>query len=59
MDDKALIRINSLLKHIDTVLSDMENVGLQDFESNALLFRATCFSISQIGEQMTRIQEKI
>ena len=59
MDDKALIRINSLLRHIDLVLYSMKDVTLQNFESNDLLFRATCFSIAQIGEQMTRLQEKI
>ena len=59
MDDKALIRIDSLLRHIDMVLSDMKDVSLDGFESNDLLFRATCFSIAQIGEQMTRLQEKI
>ena len=59
MDDKALIRIDSLLRHIDMVLSDIKDVSLDGFESNDLLFRATCFSITQIGEQMIRLQEKI
>lgn len=59
MDDKVLIRINSLLRHINLVLSDMKKIDLQDFKSNDLLFRATCFSISQIGEQMIRLQDKI
>lgn len=41
------------------VLSDMKDVSLDGFESNDLLFRATCFSIAQIGEQMIRLQDKI
>ena len=59
MDDKALLRINSLLKHIDFVLSEMESVDFQRFNGDELLFRATSFSIVQIGEQMAKLQEKI
>ena len=59
MDDKALIRINSLLKHIDFVLQEMKGVDYPSFVENDLLFRAVSFSIAQIGEQMIRLQEKI
>ena len=59
MDNKALLRINSLLRHIDLVLSDMKEVDFTHFEESDVLYRATCFSISQIGEQMARLQDKI
>lgn len=49
MDSKALLRINSLLKHIDLVLTDMKDIDFAHFEEDSLLFRATCFSVSQIG----------
>lgn len=59
MDDKALIRIKSLLKQINLVLSDTKDIDLTEYTIKSQLVRATCFSISQIGEQMIRLQEKI
>ncbi len=57
MDKKLLLRINTLLKHIDEVLNDLQNVSFDEFEKSSLLQRATSFSISQIGEIMVKLQE--
>ena len=59
MDNKALLRINSLLKHINFVIADTKNVDISNLKEDSVIFRATCFSIAQIGEQMARLQEKI
>ena len=59
MDDKVLLRIDSLLKHIDLVLNDTNGVDVSKLEEGNILFRATCFSISQIGEQMVQLEKKI
>ena len=59
MDKKVLVRINSLLKHIDLVLRDTEKVDVSNLKESDVLFRATCFSISQIGEQMVQLEKKI
>ena len=59
MDNKVLIRINSLLDHIDEVINDLKNISFSDFEKSSLLQRATSFSISQIGEMMNRLEEKL
>lgn len=56
MDEKILLRINSLLGHIDDVLRDTSSLSLADFKKSDLLLRATCFSIAQIGEQMTKLE---
>ena len=59
MDDKILLRIDSLLSHIDQVLSDTKGVSLEELEKSNLLLRATCFSISQIGEMMNQLEQKL
>lgn len=56
MDEKILLRINSLLGHIDDVLRDTSSLSLADFKKSDLLLRATCFSITQIGEQRTKLE---
>lgn len=59
MDDKALLRIDSILRHIDLILSDTKDINFDELIENNLLVRATCFSISQIGKQMVALQNKI
>ena len=59
MDRKVLLRIDSLLTHIDEVLEDTKDVSLDKFKSSRLLLKATCFSISQIGEQMIKLEESL
>ena len=59
MDDLLIYRIDSVLKNIDLVLKDAENVSLQELENSSLLLRATCFSISQIGEMMVQLEKHL
>ena len=58
-EDKNLIilRIDTIIKHIDTVTSDLSEMSLKEFGKSDLLVRATCFSVSQIGEHMTKIEK--
>ena len=55
MDDKTLLRIDSLLKHIDIVLNDTKYLTIDELRQHDLLLRATCFSIAQIGETMNQL----
>lgn len=57
MDKKIPLRINSLLKFIDEVLNDTKEIELKDLEETSILLRATCFSITQIGEQMNKLEK--
>lgn len=59
MDENVLVRIDSLLEHIDLVLSDTKGINIVEFDEDSVLVRATCFSISQIGEQMVNLEKKI
>lgn len=43
MDDKTLLRIDSLLKHIDRVLEDTDALTLEQLKKSDLLLRATSF----------------
>lgn len=58
-NNRTLQRINTILKHIETVESDLKGLSLEDFEKSDLLTRATCFSITQIGEQMIKIEDAL
>ena len=55
-DFKIIHRIDTLLKHIKEVETDLDGVSLEDFEKSDLLIRATCFSLVQIGEQMNKLE---
>ena len=59
MDDKLLLRIDSLLKHIDQVLKDTNGMSEKELEESNLLLRATCFSIAQIGETMNHLEDSL
>lgn len=60
MDKELLIyRIDSLLEHIDLVLSDVKGLATKEIENNSLLLRATCFSIAQIGEMMNQLEKEL
>lgn len=56
--DKTLIqsRIDSILKHIDLVQSDLSNMSLEEFSKSDLFVRGTCFSLMQIGEQLNKLE---
>lgn len=57
--DQTLIklRIESILKHIDSIIEDLEDKTLDDFAKSDLYVRATCFSLMQIGEQLAKLRE--
>ena len=59
MDEVLLHRINLLLKHIDEVTDGVKDKTLEEFSSNNLLVRATCFSIVQVGEQLRVLKKKL
>ena len=59
MDEKIIIRINSILNHIDEVTDDLKPITFEEFEKSTLYMRATSFSIALIGEQMINLQSKI
>ena len=56
MDKKIPLRINTLLELIDEVLNDTKEIELKDLEETSILLRATCFSITQIGDQMNKLE---
>ena len=59
--DQTLIkqRIESILKHIDSITDDLKDKSLDDFQKSDLYVRATCFSLMQIGEEMNKLKEKL
>lgn len=57
MDDRTLLRIDTLLKHIDQIFDDTKNTSVEDLKKSNLLLRAVCFSMAQIGEMMNQLQE--
>ena len=60
MDKDLLIcRIDSLLEHIDLVLSDTKGLTAEEIEKSSLLLRATCFSVTQIGETMNQLEKEL
>ena len=60
MDQTLLkLRIESILKHIDTITDDLRDKGLEEFQESDLYVRATCFSLMQIGEQLTHLHKII
>ena len=59
MDSKILLRINTLLKIIEEVGTDLNGASFDDFEKSSLLQRATAFSISQVGEMMVKMEDTL
>ncbi len=58
--DKELIslRIDTIIKHIDSATLDLKNVNYEDFEGTSLLAKATAFSIEQICEHLTKLRKQ-
>ena len=56
---KILPRIETILKHIQTIKNDVGDKTLEEFQQSDLLVRATCFSLVQIGEHMAKLEDKI
>ena len=46
-NSKTLPRIDTILKHIQTIKNDVGNKTLEEFQKSDLLVRATCFSLVQ------------
>ena len=59
MTKRIIQRINTILKHIDTINSDIKGLSLEEFKQSDLLTRATVFSLSQIGEHMGKIEVQL
>ncbi|MCR5332683.1 MAG: DUF86 domain-containing protein [Bacilli bacterium] len=59
MDKFIEFRIDSLLKQISVIENDLNNLTFDEFAKSDLLVRATCFSISQIGEQMNKLETEL
>ena len=57
MDETILLRIDSLLKHVDRVMSDTQGLTMEELKRSDLLLRATCFSVAQIGEAMNQMEK--
>lgn len=49
------LRVESILKHIDLIINDLEGISLEEFQQSDLHVRATCFSLMQISEQLTKL----
>ena len=52
-----LWRIKQAIDHIDEAISDLKDVSFEEFSNSSLLTRATAFSLSQIGEHMSRLYD--
>ena len=59
MDEKILMKIYSILEHINQVLEDTKDVSLEELRESNLLLRATCFSVAQIGEMMNQLEKAL
>ena len=57
MDDKALQRIDGVIRHINNVQKRLEGITFESFKSSQLLVDATSFSIAQIGERLVKLEE--
>lgn len=55
-DNKLEIRVTSLLNHILYIQNDLNDVPFEEFKNSSLLQRATCFSIVQVGEIMSKLE---
>lgn len=59
MDNKVIIRINSILGYIDEVIEDLKSLTFEQFKQSSVYMKATSFSIVLIGEQMMSLEAKI
>lgn len=59
MDDRTLLRVDTLLKHIEQIFDDTANISIDELENSNLLLRAVCFSMAQVGEMMSQLGEKL
>ncbi len=59
MDDRTLLRVDTLLKHIDQIFDDTASISIDELKNSNLLLRAVCFSMAQVGEMMSQLREKL
>ena len=50
------LRLESVLTHINLIQDDLKDLTIDDFSKSDLHVRATCFSLMQIGEQLTKLE---
>lgn len=57
--DKELVglRIDEIIKHINLITADLEDVKLENFSGTSLLARATAFSLEQICEHVSKLRK--
>ena len=51
------LRLESILNHISLIKNDLKDMSLEDFAKSDLHVRGTCFSLMQIGEQLSKLGE--
>lgn len=59
MAEKIIQRIDGILKQINRVQKELENVSFESFQQFDLLPEAISFSIAQVGERMNKLEELI
>ena len=52
MDDRTLLRVDALLKHIDQIFDDTANISIDELETSNLLLRVVCFSMAQLWKEL-------
>ena len=52
-------RLKKIIFMIDEVSNDLAKISFEDFKKSSVIIRASCFSLSQIGETMNNIEKKI
>lgn len=57
--ESILLRIETIIRFIDTAHDDVGDKTLDEFSESDLLVRATCFCLVQIGEQMTNLEKEL
>ena len=55
----TLLRVDTVIKFIDTALNDVGTKSKDEFGNSDLLVRGTCFCLVQIGEQMTNLEKEL
>lgn len=50
------LRLESILNHISLIKNDLKDMTLEDFAKSDLHVRGTCFSLMQIGEQLSKLE---
>ena len=49
-EETLIVRVDTLIKFIDTAINDVGTKSLEEFGESDLLVRGTCFCLIQIGE---------